>query len=378
LLDKELNKQRRALQKLIRATDRGEVPPDLSATLQEIEQGLHSLVRTKMDDLPYRSEAATVPTRASTDGSLIKIPKRRIADDFGFRNRARGAIIGLAVGSALGITLDGRSRDSFRPITSMMGGGPDALRAGQWTEQIGQALVLAESLVTQQSFDPSDIQERFQSWCERGLPQFEAPELLVSDEYLGLFSDQNRPFLASKTDIENLQVIMRIAPIIICYCKEPIRFNEIIERQSYFGEATLFNQAPCHTFIRIFFDALTRGKNDYMTASFDRGDSQTERSLDAKMKEYKFKSRDQIDSSNSLSAIVEATLWSVTSTDNFENALTRAVNLGNASASIGALTGQLAGAMYGELMIPTEWKEDLVGYNAIKNMADKCVDFCLK
>ncbi|MBB3821717.1 hypothetical protein FHT03_002167 [Xanthomonas arboricola] len=47
------------------------------------------------------------------------------------RARFRGCLLGLAVGDALGTTLEFCAPGSFTPIDDMRGGGPFALQAGQ-------------------------------------------------------------------------------------------------------------------------------------------------------------------------------------------------------------------------------------------------------
>jgi ADP-ribosylglycohydrolase len=62
------------------------------------------------------------------------------------RDRYRGALLGLAVGDALGTTLEFKRPGTFQPVTDMVGGGPFGLKPGQWTDDTSMALCLAESL----------------------------------------------------------------------------------------------------------------------------------------------------------------------------------------------------------------------------------------
>jgi ADP-ribosyl-[dinitrogen reductase] hydrolase len=55
------------------------------------------------------------------------------------RDRYLGCLLGLAVGDAVGTTLEFEPRGSFTPITDMRGGGPFRLRPGQWTDDTPQA-----------------------------------------------------------------------------------------------------------------------------------------------------------------------------------------------------------------------------------------------
>ena len=60
-----------------------------------------------------------------------------------FLSRARGALVGLAVGDAVGTTNEFKWAGTFEPITDMVGGGPFLLKPGQWTDDTSMALRLA-------------------------------------------------------------------------------------------------------------------------------------------------------------------------------------------------------------------------------------------
>lgn len=84
------------------------------------------------------------------------------------KNRVTGCLIGLAVGDALGTTLEFKSPGSFTPLTDMIGGGPFRLERGQWTDDTSMALCLAESLIDRRGFDPCDQMRRFLRWWRFG------------------------------------------------------------------------------------------------------------------------------------------------------------------------------------------------------------------
>ncbi|WP_364303384.1 ADP-ribosylglycohydrolase family protein [Moorena sp. SIO4A5] len=58
-------------------------------------------------------------------------------------NRYRGSLLGLAVGDAVGTTLEFKAPGSFTPIEDMVGGGPFGLKPGYWTDDTSMALCLA-------------------------------------------------------------------------------------------------------------------------------------------------------------------------------------------------------------------------------------------
>jgi ADP-ribosyl-[dinitrogen reductase] hydrolase len=86
----------------------------------------------------------------------------------GAADRALGALLGLAVGDAVGTTLEFSARDSYPRHVDMVGGGPFRLQAGQWTDDTAMALALADSLLAKNGVDEADLMTRFTKWRERG------------------------------------------------------------------------------------------------------------------------------------------------------------------------------------------------------------------
>ena len=83
-------------------------------------------------------------------------------------DRALGALLGLAVGDALGTTLEFSARDSLPYHTAMTGGGPFRLAPGQWTDDTAMALAPADSLIACNGFDAHDLMTRFVAWWRTG------------------------------------------------------------------------------------------------------------------------------------------------------------------------------------------------------------------
>jgi ADP-ribosyl-[dinitrogen reductase] hydrolase len=62
------------------------------------------------------------------------------------QDRQRGALIGLAIGDALGAAVEFMSPSTFEPVTGYRGGGPHGLGPGEWTDDTSMALALADSI----------------------------------------------------------------------------------------------------------------------------------------------------------------------------------------------------------------------------------------
>jgi ADP-ribosylglycohydrolase len=83
------------------------------------------------------------------------------------RNRYRGALGGLAVGDAVGTTLEFKPAGTFEPIDDVVGGGPFGLEPGQWTDDTSMVLCLEESLI-ECGFDPEHQFRRYVRWWREG------------------------------------------------------------------------------------------------------------------------------------------------------------------------------------------------------------------
>ena len=94
--------------------------------------------------------------------------RRKSVQQLVLRDRYRGALLGLAVGDALGTTLEFKAPGTFKPITDMVGGGPFGLEPGQWTDDTSMAFCLAESLIEKRGFDPKDQMDRYCRWWKEG------------------------------------------------------------------------------------------------------------------------------------------------------------------------------------------------------------------
>nr|WP_082592737.1 ADP-ribosylglycohydrolase family protein [Paenibacillus sp. Soil766] len=83
-------------------------------------------------------------------------------------NLFQGSLIGLAIGDAIGTTVEFKEPRTFSEVTEMIGGGVFELPKGSWTDDTSMALCLAESLILKKGFDPMDQMERYLKWYRTG------------------------------------------------------------------------------------------------------------------------------------------------------------------------------------------------------------------
>jgi ADP-ribosyl-[dinitrogen reductase] hydrolase len=87
--------------------------------------------------------------------------------------------------------------------------------------------------------------------------------------------------------------------------------------------------------------------------------------------EYKQKTRNQIRSTGYAIDTLEAALWAVWNTDNFEDAILLAANLADDADSVAAVAGQLAGALYGVSGMSDKWVSTVAWSSHIQRLAQQ-------
>jgi len=136
-------------------------------------------------------------------------------------DRFRGCLLGLAVGDAIGTTVEFLPRGTFPTLVDMVGGGPFDLCPGEWTDDTSMALCLAASLVECKGFDPRDQITRYCRWRNEGYMSSNGRCFdigLTVDSALTQFLNTGEPFSGS-TDPRSAGngSIMRLAPVVMYF-----------------------------------------------------------------------------------------------------------------------------------------------------------------
>ena len=291
-------------------------------------------------------------------------------------SRARGALLGLTVGDAIGTTVEFEPRGSFALLTDMVGGGPFNLLPGQWTDDTSMALCLTNSLL-ENGFDLHDQMQRYVRWHDEGYLSSNGRCFdigMATSSALRRFQRTSNPVAGSR-DPANAGngSIMRLAPVPIHYLDTPYQAVELSALQS-----TTTHQAPeclsaCCLFAEILIRALQgQTREDVLAPSL-----QTLPMSDALQSigqgQYKTKSREQIRGSGYVVQSLEAALWCFSQTDSFEACVLLAANLGDDADTTAAIAGQVAGAYYGESGIPAPWLHKLTMAKEIGQWAEQLV-----
>lgn len=297
--------------------------------------------------------------------------KQRISDVEAL-DKAKGLLMGLAVGDAVGTTLEFQARDSSH-IYDMVGGGPFNLKAGEWTDDTSMALCLAETYIEKNCCDMDFFREKLISWYKTGhnssngvcfdignTTRYALEQVIKhGPDWLG----NNSPETAGNA------ALIRHAPVAIFRRKSFIdgwRDASIQSMSTHCAPESI----DCCQYINVILHYLLNGFGKDEAFSPHKIPFLV-RVLIINAGEYKEKHRDQIRSSGYVIDTLEAALWAVWHTDNFKDAILLAANLADDADSVAATAGQLAGALYGLSGIPAEWVDKIVDKDRILSMAEE-------
>jgi len=300
-------------------------------------------------------------------------------------SRASGAMLGLALGDALGAPVEFRVRGSFEPVTTLRGAGTFGLEAGQFTDDTSQALCLADSLLETRTFDPLDQIERFCRWWKTGYNGVTGHCFDIGHatrSALMKFELTGEPMAGSRHEYSaGNGSLMRLAPV-------PIRYHHDARAAvTHSGESsrTTHGAEECISACRYLGGLVHGALNGHGIQQLLAERYQPfpgcwdEMPLSPKIAaiadgSFREKCRDEILSSGYVVDTLEAALWALWHHDGFAEGALAAVNLGDDADTVGAVYGQLAGALHGEQRLPREWLEQLAWKDRIATLARELAD----
>jgi ADP-ribosylglycohydrolase len=294
--------------------------------------------------------------------------------------------MGLAVGDALGTTLEFRPPGTFSPINDIVGGGPFDLEAGQWTDDTSMALCLAESLIENQLFDPVDLMESYIRWYREGHFSSTGRCFDIGNTIRGAlvnFEETREPFCGSThPHSAGNGSIMRLAPVPMFFANKPI---DAIERAAESSRTTHGAQTAvdaCRYMAGLIVGALNGvDKSQLLAARYCPEPGYWKaHPLSFEIDEiaagsFKEKNPPEIKGSGYVVKSLEAALWAFFHGKDFKDGALLAVNLGDDADTTGAVYGQIAGAFYGLKGIPGEWREKIAFRELILQFADQLFEF---
>lgn len=335
-----------------------------------------------------------------------------------FIKKAKAVVIGHAIGDALGVPVEFRSREYLdeNPITDMIGYGTYPVPKGAWSDDTSMSLCALECIFqniinlkrTMQNFylwlymgafTPFDKPFDVGNTCREAIDNFVSgrrrfDKCGLNDEYSNGNGSLMRihPFALAKissiylsTDYEFLQkVVFHIKDVneiraasTLTHAHPRSRLGCILY---YFILSGLFRN-PCKESVMQGLKQAVCLYNECHEYEIRRRLSTVYDDFVAEEKEFKAYSRlfngieklprESIKSDGYVVHTLEAAVWCLLTTDSYKECVLKAVNLGNDTDTTAAVAGGFAGALYGYNAIPQEWKDSLIKREYIEELCEK-------
>ena len=264
-------------------------------------------------------------------------------------DRAIGAYLGLAIGDALGATVEFMTpkeiRQQFGIHADITGGGWLRLKAGHVTDDTTMSLALGQAILNHGEVEAMSAAHAFDAWM-RGKPVDIGNTVrrnLIS------FRTTGRPeAVPSEHDAGN-GAAMRCLPVALACYGQPEKTSIFASRaQAHVTHHNPLSDAACETLILMVQDLLD-GRDPVIV------EQQRARELVNQLPVFAYDHKRQDNPSGFVVDTMKAVLQAFFATECFEDCLIDVVNRGGDADTTGAIAGMLAGACYGTAGIPRRW-----------------------
>ena len=338
-------------------------------------------------------------------------------------DRARGSLLGLAIGDALGAPLEGLSTQQVRQAYGQVVDYVDGVIAwrkkphrwrlkGLYSDDTQQALVLAECLLQCGKIDADWVAQAYMALSSPKGPYMGAHRGIGTSfrQALSLL-EAGVPALAAGQDSAGCGAAMRIAPLALFYQNQTdqlLRDLAEVSRITHRDIRALAGAAAIAIAVDMFLAGASRQPStlfrlahrvaqaeSWLAQTFGRElrcvDTHThalsvaiahvETLLElprdqafAQLMEEGNRHGPEQDCRRPTFGFtpvcIPTCLFALFTTDSFEDALVDVVNLGGDADTAGAMLGAMAGAFYGEMAIPERWRAGLRNREAIVTRAE--------
>ena len=308
--------------------------------------------------------------------------------DLAISERILGSLFGFAIGDALGVPVKFITREqlSDSPVKGMLGHGTHNQPPGTWSDDTSMTLCSILSLM-ENEFSPSNIMKRFFEWSENGYMAAHGEAFDIGNAT----SESINRFKAGtpstewgcKNDWQNGNgSLMRILPLSL---------YTLSEIESSALEKSFQSSALTHAHIRAklicgYFTLLIRklingnkleAAIDYANKEIEAYVPDSEKAHMANLLDKSVLSKDikDISSSGYVIHTMEASLYCITTSSSYEEAVLKAVNLGDDTDTTGCITGAIAGIIFGKDDIPDKWIDHLAEAEMLKKHFNKFTEF---
>lgn len=296
-------------------------------------------------------------------------------------NRARGVLLGLACGDALGRPVEFASASEISAehgrLDEMIGYGTWNQPAGTITDDTEQTLCIARSLVEHQTFAPADVAERLVAWYDSGPFDIGGMTRRALDrlKHGDAWDEAGQQVWENSLEGQNAGngSVMRCAPLAIPYATDWDRLVEVSRQSSQITHADprcTYGCAVLNLTIAGLLDDATTPLGDAVDYV---GSDAPDELVTALGPLAGGDSPGTLESSGYVVHSLQTALHDGLFAESAEEAIVTAVNRGGDTDTIGAIAGAVAGARFGASNLPDRWLVVVKEAEEIERLTDRLV-----
>ena len=282
-------------------------------------------------------------------------------------------LAGNIIGDMLGTTLVSEQADNSGEIfhTDITGGGPFSLSAGDWTDDTSMMLALCESIYKCGGVEPKAEYAEYLKWLNDGKYTPGGKAFDIGRTTRAALTTGRA--CTTRSDNGN-GALMRSCPVSAAYINKTI---DIMDEASA-ASCAVTHGHPIAKFCNVIYNRILRD----CILGLDLKDSlvKVREMFEGLMEDIDpiFEKPEKFGSTGYCVTTLQTAVWITIESGSFEEALLKAVHLRGDADTVGAVTGAVAGAVFGIENIPDRWlefvkDERIMKYQGIKSLLSDCL-----
>ena len=294
-------------------------------------------------------------------------------------NKALDALLGVAIGDAVGVPYEFTSREKMQanPATEMIGHGTYNQPRGTWSDDSSLTFCLAESLIG--GYELKDMSERFIKWADEaywtahdkvfdiGITTSIAISRLREIIEAGDLDELKKQKDYGETRDNGNGSLMRIIPLLFYIQSKPIKEQfDIVWEVSALTHRHIRAAMSCMIYLKLAekllegknkIDAYTKMRSEIVdfwdTIDFpERERKHFEKVIQNDIRETAI---EDLKTGGYVIEVLESSIWFFLNNDSYKETILTIINLGHDTDTSAAIAGGLAGLYYGQEGMPKEW-----------------------
>lgn len=305
-------------------------------------------------------------------------------------NKIESMVLGAVVGDTLGVPVEFITRKELiiNPVIDLREFGTHNQPIGTWSDDTSLTLALIDVIVNENGWNIWNFAINASEWMNKA--KYTANDKVFdigigTSVALNKFSNFDiHPSKCGGSEIKDNGngSLMRIHPLLVVFINGELDLNErflLIKDSSSLTHNHDISHISCFLYLQFLYYLINNEKKiAYKKALIDLEKLFNNNDLNVYYNSFNrlrndisLLEEDKIFSSGYVLHTLEASIWSFLNTNDYKEAVLKAVNLGDDTDTTGTVTGAIAGLYYNIDSIPNEWLNKIIKLDYIKEFANK-------